>query len=263
MAYLTAYSAFALYGYLPTLQGLGLLALTAIGAGVFAVTRSAQSLAVLSMVGAFIAPAFAVDDPGPQVVYRYYVAISLLVLAMVAVRGWRPLIHLSFLFTLAGSAFFAWTADYFSAANAQVLLPLIAMLVAVHVAMPLFERRWARGRVVESLDTIYLLALPLVASPDRADHRAVACRAVDGIVVVRGHLAGRRGLAVRCRSARAWPRTPSSDCCSPGIGARGALSRTAVGADRAGDRRGVAGPVRAALDLDTTAWHPRRLSCCC
>jgi hypothetical protein len=164
IAYLTAYSAFALFGYLPTMQGLGLLALTAIGAGVFAVTRSAQSLAVLSMVGAFIAPAFALDDPGPQVVYRYYVAISLLVLAMVTARGWRPLIHLSFLFTLAGSAFFAWTADYFSRANADVMLPLIVMLVAVHVAMPLFERRWSRGRVVESLDGIYPLALPVVAA---------------------------------------------------------------------------------------------------
>jgi uncharacterized membrane protein len=164
VAYLTAYSAYALFGYLPNLQGLGLLALTAIGAGVFAVTRSAQSLAVLSMVGAFIAPAFAVHDPGPQVVYGYYVAVSALVLLMVAVRGWRPLIHLSFLFTLAGGAFFAWTADYFSAANGRVLLPLIAMLVAVHVAMPLFERRWTRGRVVQSLDTLYLLSLPVVAS---------------------------------------------------------------------------------------------------
>jgi uncharacterized membrane protein len=163
IAYLTAYSAFALFGYLPTMQGLGLLALTAIGAGVFAVTRSAQSLAVLSMVGAFIAPAFAVDDPGPQVVYRYYVAISLLVLAMVAMRGWRPLIHLSFLFTLAGSAFFAWTASYFARDNADVMLPLIAMLVAVHVAMPLFERQW-RGRVVESLDAVYTLALPVAAA---------------------------------------------------------------------------------------------------
>jgi uncharacterized membrane protein len=164
IAYLTAYSAFALFGYLPTMQGLGLLALTAVGAGVFAVTRSAQSLAVLSMVGAFIAPAFAVDDPGPQVVYGYYVAISLLVFAMVAVRGWRPLIHLSFLFTLAGGAFFAWTADYFSRDNADVLLPMLVMLVAVHVAMPLFERRWSRGRVVESLDSVYLLALPVVAA---------------------------------------------------------------------------------------------------
>ena len=164
VAYLTAYSAFALFGYLPTLQGLGLLVLTAVGAGVFAMSRSALSLAVLSMVGAFMAPAFAVEDPGPQVVFGYYVGISTLTLVMVAVRGWRPLIHLSFLFTLAGSAFFAWTADYFDTANAGVMFPLLAMLVAVHVAMPLVERRWARGVLVESLDTIYLLALPAVAS---------------------------------------------------------------------------------------------------
>ncbi|HEY6124070.1 MAG TPA: DUF2339 domain-containing protein, partial [Steroidobacteraceae bacterium] len=164
VAYLTAYSAFALFGYLPTLQGLGLLVLTAVGAGVFAVSRSAVSLAVLSMVGAFMAPAFAVDDPGPGVVYGYYVAISVLTLAMVSFRGWRPLIHLSFLFTLAGSAFFAWTADYFVPENAPVLYPLLTMLVAVHVAMPLVERRWTRGTFVESLDTLYLLALPLVAA---------------------------------------------------------------------------------------------------
>jgi uncharacterized membrane protein len=176
VAYLTAYSAFALFGYLPTLQGLGLLVLTAVAAGVFAVSRSALSLAVLSMVGAFMAPAFAVDDPGPQVVYGYYVAISVLTLAMVSLRGWRPLIHLSFLFTLAGSAFFAWTAGYFVPENARAMYPLLSMLVAVHVAMPLVERRAARGMVIESLDTIYLLALPVVAAltalaiaPSRAD----------------------------------------------------------------------------------------------
>ena len=69
------------------MQGLGLLVLTAIGAGVFAVSRSALSLAVLSMVGAFIAPAFAVDDPGPRVVYGYYVAASALTLAHGVVRA--------------------------------------------------------------------------------------------------------------------------------------------------------------------------------
>ena len=164
VAYLTAYSAFALFAYLPTLPGLGLLALTAVAAGVFAVTRSALSLAVLSMVGAFIAPAFAVEDPGAQVVYRYYAAISMLTLLMVAIRGWRPLIHLSFLFTLAGGAFFAWTAGYFSRDNGAQMMPLVAMLVATHVAMPLVERRWMRGRVVESLDALYMLALPLVAA---------------------------------------------------------------------------------------------------
>ncbi|HEV7607047.1 MAG TPA: DUF2339 domain-containing protein [Steroidobacteraceae bacterium] len=164
VAYLTAYSAFALFGYLPTMQGLGLLMLTAVGAGMFAVSRSALSLAVLSMVGAFMAPAFATSDPGVRVVYGYYVAISALTLLMVARRGWRPLIHLSFLFTLAGSAFFAWTADYFTPASSARMFPLLAALVAVHVAMPLAERRWARGPVVESLDIVYLLALPLAAA---------------------------------------------------------------------------------------------------
>ena len=164
VAYLTAYSAFAIFGYLPTLQGLGLLVLTAVGAGVFAVSRSALSLAVLSMVGAYLAPAFAVNDPGPQVVYLYYVAISVLTLAMVWIRGWRPLIHLSFLFTLAGGAFFAWTAKYFRPEHAHVLFPLLLALVAVHVAMPIVERRWTRGLLVESLDSIYLLALPVVAA---------------------------------------------------------------------------------------------------
>jgi hypothetical protein len=164
VAYLTAYSAFALFGYLPTLQGLGLLVLTAVGAGVFAVSRGALSLAVLSMVGAFIAPAFAVEDPGPRVVFGYYVAASALTLTMVSLRGWRPLIHLSFLFTLAGSAFFAWTAGYFTPDNSAVMFPLLAMLVAVHVAMPLVEKHWVRGKVVESFDTLYLLALPVVAA---------------------------------------------------------------------------------------------------
>jgi uncharacterized membrane protein len=164
VAYLTAYSAFALFDYLPSTPGLGLLALTAIAAGVFAVSRSALSLAVLSMVGAFMAPAFAVQDPGASVVYGYYVAVSVLTLGMVAIRGWRPLIHLSFLFTLAGGAFFAWTADYFDRSAAPQMLPLIALLVAVHVAMPLVERRSQRGVLIESMDTIYLLALPLTGA---------------------------------------------------------------------------------------------------
>ncbi len=164
VTYLTAYSAYALFGYLPGLQGLGFLALTALGAGIFAVSRSALSLAVLSMVGAFMAPAFAVDDPGPVVVYGYYCAISLLILLMVSLRGWRPLIHLSFLFTLAGGVFFAWTSGYFSRAEAGNMLPLLVVLVAIHVAMPLAERRHARNGAVESLDTLYLLTLPVVAA---------------------------------------------------------------------------------------------------
>ena len=164
VAYLTAYSAFALFHYLQTATGIGLLALTAAGAGVYAVTRGALSLALLAMVGAFLAPAFAVEHPGPLVVYGYYAAASGLTLAMVAVRGWRPLIHLSFLFTLVGGVFFAWTAQYYQPEHATVMLPAVLVLAALHLLMPLVERQGARNRWVERLDLVYLLALPAVAA---------------------------------------------------------------------------------------------------
>lgn len=164
VAYLTAYSAFALFGYLGSTTGVTLLLLTAIGAGVYAVTRSALSLALLAMLGAYMAPAFSVDDPGPTIVYGYYVGASLLTLAMVALRGWRPLIHLSFVFTLLGGAFFAWTAQYYEPSQAEVMLPALLLLVAIHVAMPLIEHKLSGERWLERLDIAYALALPIVAA---------------------------------------------------------------------------------------------------
>jgi uncharacterized membrane protein len=165
VAYLTAYSAFALFDYLSDPTGLALLGLTSVAAGVYAVTRSALSLALLSMVGAYLAPAFAVEDPGPKVVYGYYLGASLLTLVMVSLRGWRPLIHLSFLFTLAGGAFFAWTAGYYTPQHADVMLPMLLALSAVHVAMPILERASpSQASWLERLDLFYMLALPAVAA---------------------------------------------------------------------------------------------------
>jgi Predicted membrane protein (DUF2339) len=205
VAYLTAYSAFALFHYVPSVTGIGLLALTAIGAGVYAVTRSALSLAMLAMVGAFLAPAFAVDNPGPTVVYGYYIAASLLTLVMVTARGWRPLIHLSFLFTLAGGVFFAWTSRYYSAEHANVMLPVLLALAAVHLTMPLAERRATRGVFIERLDLIYLLLLPAVAAfsaviiaPSRISlsNELVALAAIWAIAASYLGLAKRDGFAL-------------------------------------------------------------------
>lgn len=162
VAYLTAYSAFGIFEYLSNPMGLALLALTSVAASIFAITRSALSLALLSMVGAFLAPAFAVKDAGPLIVYGYYAAASLLTLVMVAMRGWHPLIHLSFLFTLVGGVFFAWTAHYYTEPHAVVMLPMLLLLAAVHVAMPIVERNQSRAPWLARLDLVYMLTLPTV-----------------------------------------------------------------------------------------------------
>jgi uncharacterized membrane protein len=164
VAYLTAYSAFALFGYVPSGTGLALLALVSAGAGVYAVTRGAMALAILAMFGAYLAPAFAVGDPGPLVVYGYYAGASTMTLVLVALRGWRPLIHLSFLFTLAGGAFLAWTSRYYDPSHADVMQPMLLLLAALHVAMPVAERGGAQATWMQRLDVVYMIALPSVAA---------------------------------------------------------------------------------------------------
>lgn len=204
VAYLTAYSAFGLFHYVSSPAGLALLGLTSIGAGIYAVTRSALSLAVLSMIGAFLGPAFAVEDPGPAAVYGYYVGASLLTLAMVALRGWRPLIQLSFLFTLAGGIFFAWTSAYYTPQYANVMLPMLLVLTAIHVAMPIFERSPPGTRWIERLDLGYMIALPtsvaLLAAwiaPTRIDlaMELMCLGAIWAIAAVSLQFTSRRGVA--------------------------------------------------------------------
>ena len=163
-AYLTAYSAYALFHYLESFAGLAALAIVATAAGVYAVWRRTQSIALLAMFGAFLAPAFAVEAPSPGLVYGYYLAVSQLVLATIAIRGWRSLIHLSFLFTLAGGVFFAWTAEFYTPAHFETMQPLLIALSLVHVIMPLLERRGAQSKWSIRFDRFYFLALPLVSA---------------------------------------------------------------------------------------------------
>jgi uncharacterized membrane protein len=164
VAYLTAYSAYGFFGFVNDVTGLALLVLVACASALFAVSANAASIAVLAMAGAFAAPAFAIGTPGPLVVYSYYLAASFLTLLLVLARGWRPLIHLNFLFTLAGGLFFGWTQGFYRPEHYTIMQPLLLALVAVHLLMPLAERRATRGKWLTHFDTAYFVALPIVAT---------------------------------------------------------------------------------------------------
>jgi uncharacterized membrane protein len=165
VAYLTAYSAWGLFGYLDNITGLSLLVLVAGAAAIFAVLSNAISIAILAMIGAYIAPAFAVDiSPGPVVVYGYYAAISLLSFLMVYAKSWRPLIHLSFLFTLVGGIFFAWSSQYYQAEYYSKMQPLLLMLTLLHIYMPIIEGRATKDKWSIRFDLGYFVSLPIVAT---------------------------------------------------------------------------------------------------
>ena len=160
VAYLTAYSAYSFFGYINGIQSLTLLGLVALATGYFAVSSRALSVAILAMTGAYVAPAFALQTPGPLEVYGYYTAVSALVLAMVTLRGWRGLIHLSFLFTLAGALFMGWTARLYQPAYYSIMQPCLLAITALHLAMPLAEREQVKSTWLSRFDLGYFLALP-------------------------------------------------------------------------------------------------------
>ncbi|WP_153112161.1 DUF2339 domain-containing protein [Propionivibrio limicola] len=164
VAYLTAYSAYGFFNYITDVNALALLALVALATGIFAVGSNALSVAVLAMVGAYLAPRFALGTPGVLPVYGYYLAASLLSLYMVIVRGWRPLIHLSFLFTLAGGLFFGWSGRFYEPVHYGLMQPLLLALTAVHLAMPLLEKKAMRGGLQARFDAAYAVILPFVAA---------------------------------------------------------------------------------------------------
>jgi len=164
VAYLTAYSAYGMFNYINDVNALALLALVAAAAGVFSVSSNAMSVAVLAMVGAYVAPKLAIGTPGVLSVYGYYLAASILSLIMVTLRGWRPLIHLSFLFTLAGALFFGWSGRFYEPEHYRLMQPLLLALTSVHLAMPLLERKYVRSVGLMHFDSAYFILLPLVAA---------------------------------------------------------------------------------------------------
>ena len=167
VAYLTAYSAYGFFNYINEFNALALLAMVAVVTGVFAVNAKSLSVAILSMTGAYLAPAFAIENSTTFsifAVYGYYILISSLCLIMVTLRGWRGLIHLSFVFTLAGALFFGWTSQFQIPKYYSVMQPILLILAAIHLAMPILEHRNHDSRWLSRFDNGYFVALPLVCA---------------------------------------------------------------------------------------------------
>lgn len=176
VAYITAYSQHAYFGYYNNVQSLCLLFLVASAGTAFAIASRAMSIAILAMFGAYFAPVFGyynlsntemVGIADVIVVYSYYLLVSLLCLLTVSMRGWRPLIHLSLLFTLAGGLFFALTRSYYLPEYPpryyNTIQPLLLAMIAVHLAMPLLEKQRTGITWMEYFDNWYFFLLPVIS----------------------------------------------------------------------------------------------------
>ncbi|GAB5534335.1 MAG: DUF2339 domain-containing protein [Rubricoccaceae bacterium] len=95
--YLTIYASYALYDLLPPFVALVLMAVVAAGCAALAVVQNAPALALIGVLGGFMAPVLAGSDSGNHVLlFSYYTALNLGVLGIAWIKGWRSLALLGF-----------------------------------------------------------------------------------------------------------------------------------------------------------------------
>ncbi|MHB9020262.1 MAG: DUF2339 domain-containing protein [Halothiobacillus sp.] len=110
--YLTLYAAYRLYGLMPASITLALMLMIVAAAAVLAIRQDACSLAVLGIVGGFLAPILAGSHGGQHVdLFSYYLVLDFGIVLIAWRKAWRLLNLLAFVFTFVIGT--AWgTLDY-------------------------------------------------------------------------------------------------------------------------------------------------------
>lgn len=102
LLYLATYFALARYGFIGAGPAFGLFAALGVACALLATRQSAQSLALLGLSGAFVAPMLASTGQGNHLVlFSYYLLLDLFIIALSWRQAWRALIFAGFVFTFA------------------------------------------------------------------------------------------------------------------------------------------------------------------
>jgi uncharacterized membrane protein len=141
--YLTIYASFALFELLPAGAAFALLLVVTAAAGTLAVLQDSRALAVLGIVGGFMAPVLVSSGTGNHVaLFSYYAILNVAIVGIAWFKAWRELNVLGFLFTFGIGTLWgynAYTPEQFASTE-----PFLILFVLMYIAIPvLFASREA------------------------------------------------------------------------------------------------------------------------
>ena len=141
--YLTAYAAFALYGLLPATAAFAALLVVTVAGGTLAVLQDSLALAVLGIVGGFMAPVLASTGAGDHVLlFSYYAVLNIAVIGVAWFKAWRALNVLGFIFTFGIGSL--WGYQGYSPEHFATTEPFLVLFVLMYTVIPvLFSHRQA------------------------------------------------------------------------------------------------------------------------
>lgn len=161
--YLVVYFALTRYALIGTTAAFACFVLLGIGGMLLAAVQDGRSLAVLGLVGAFLAPILASSDTGNHVVlFSYFTLLNLFIFGLSWFRSWRSFNVAGFLLTFAIGV--NWGLKFYRPEYFDTTEPFLVVLFLIYSLIPIvFALRAAPGTAaVDRIDAMLIFGTPVV-----------------------------------------------------------------------------------------------------
>jgi len=160
--YLTLFAAFRLYDMVPSGLAFSFMFLFSGLAMTLAILQNARSLAVLSVVGGFLAPILSSSGSGNYVaLFSYYSILNLGIFAVAWFKSWRLLNLIGFAFTFIIST--AWGVTKYQPEYFLTTEPFLIFFFLLYSAIALLFATKQKPSLKGYLDTTLIFGLPLIS----------------------------------------------------------------------------------------------------
>lgn len=162
IVYLTVFAAVGMYHLLPAMPGQALMVVLVALAAALAVLQNARGLAMLAMVGGFLAPVLISAGGSHVMLFTYYAILNAGILAIAWFKAWRELNLIGFVFTFViGSA---WGYRYYRPEFFASTEPFLLSFFLFYVAVPILFALRAPTKLKGYVDGPLVFGVPLVAT---------------------------------------------------------------------------------------------------
>lgn len=161
--YLVVYFALTRYALIGTTAAFASFVLLGVGGMLLAAIQDGRSLAVLGLVGAFLAPVLASSDTGNHVVlFSYFTLLNLFIFGLSWFRSWRSLNAAGFLLTFAIGV--NWGLKFYRPEYFSTTEPFLVVLFLIYSLIPIvFALRAPAGTAaVDRIDAMLIFGTPVV-----------------------------------------------------------------------------------------------------
>ena len=161
IVYLTVFTAIKLYDLIATTPGLLLMIALVILSSALAVLQNARSLAVLAMVGGFLAPILISHEGNHVFLFSYYAVLNTGILGMAWFKAWRELNLVGFVFTFVIGGI--WGYRYYQPEYFATTEPFLVLFFLFYLAVPVLFAQRQTPNLKGYIDGSLVFGVPLVA----------------------------------------------------------------------------------------------------